>query len=158
MPPGTGTITVRVRDSSTGKTGPTVSFTYDPPNIDVLAPTSVPTQGGVNITLTGSNFGARSLNDTNLVLTVAGVQIPRSNITEHVHNVRCVALRCVALRGVALNVRAPAPSASASARLCPQTRFCLCLFCAVENRVHRACGCGYRPVCESDGRHSGAKQ
>ncbi len=106
MPPGTGTVTVRVRDSTTSKTGPTVSFTYDPPNIDLLQPTSIPTQGAVNITLTGSNFGDRRLNDTALVLTVAGTVLSAATILEHTHTVLtlplclslCSVLLCSALR------------------------------------------------------------
>jgi|GEM_PF-1424698 len=58
-PPGTGQVNVVVAVSGmSSQTGSQTLFTYDPPSVSGVSPTSGPAAGGTAITITGSNLNA----------------------------------------------------------------------------------------------------
>lgn len=71
LPAGQGINLPIVVSTSGGRLSNSVNFSYSPPSISSISPTSAPTAGGSVITLTGSNFGI-----SGAIVTVNGSNAP----------------------------------------------------------------------------------
>ena len=83
IPPFQGTA-IPVYVNVSGQLSASRPYSYNPPVISAISPLTGPTQGGVAVTLTGSNFGTNGSNfgAPNYALSFASTSVSSANVTQ----------------------------------------------------------------------------